>query len=211
MAGLITEALARDEEVTWKKSLATERAAMLEALEKLKPNLAALIDAPAVKASGPKAGPPATAASTSTFDCRKCGHTLVGEEQFCGNCGTPRSSDYEPPGMQSKVAIALADAGNNEKDYASGSCEYWRRIRKNQAATLAARRKRKNRRLPIRSKSRCLSFLQPPELPIENQTAAPESRAPISAEFEDSVLSDLEIPRRLARTRGKRKRRRRFR
>ena len=54
MAGLITEALARDEEVTWKKSLATERAAMLEALERLKPNLAALIDAPAVKPSGPE-------------------------------------------------------------------------------------------------------------------------------------------------------------
>jgi len=28
----------------------------------------------------------------------------VGEEQFCGNCGTPRSSDYEAPSMQSKVA-----------------------------------------------------------------------------------------------------------
>ncbi|HEY6368966.1 MAG TPA: GAF domain-containing protein, partial [Candidatus Sulfotelmatobacter sp.] len=103
MAGLITEALARDEEVTWKKSLATERAVMLEALEKLKPDLAALIDKPAVKDSRPKANTLATGASSS-FDCRKCGHTLVGEEQFCGNCGTPRSSDYEAPSMQSKVA-----------------------------------------------------------------------------------------------------------
>ena len=44
MAGLVTEALARNDEVSWKKSLASERAVMLEALEKLKPNLAAFSD-----------------------------------------------------------------------------------------------------------------------------------------------------------------------
>jgi putative methionine-R-sulfoxide reductase with GAF domain len=102
MAGLVTEALARDEEVTWKKSLATERAVMLEALEKLKPNLAALVDRPAkdtVARSGRLSAPPA-----ATFACRKCGHQIVGEEQFCGNCGTPRSGDYEAPSMQSRVA-----------------------------------------------------------------------------------------------------------
>ena len=97
MAGLVTEALARDEEINWKKSLATERAVMLEALEKLKPNLAALVNAPAK-------APAAASASTASFVCRKCGHQLVGEEQFCGKCGSPRSSDYEPPSMQSKVA-----------------------------------------------------------------------------------------------------------
>ncbi len=121
MAGLITEALARAEEQSWKKSLESERAVMLEALEKLKPNLAALVDASAAKKSAqaevgatePAASPSAGAASTgasadaspaSTFICRKCGHSLVGEEQFCGNCGLPRGSDYEPPNMQSKVA-----------------------------------------------------------------------------------------------------------
>jgi ribosomal protein L37E len=97
MAGLVTEALARDEELSWKQSLSTERAAMLEALEKLKPSLAALVDAPQTKA-------PVAASSTAVFNCRKCGHHLVGEEQFCGKCGQPRSSDYEPPSMQSKVA-----------------------------------------------------------------------------------------------------------
>lgn len=108
MAGLVTEALARAEEVTWKKSLATERAVMLEALEKLKPNLAALIDPPGAKEPAPRTNATTAAGSDetagSTFHCRKCGHTLVGEEQFCGNCGMPRSSDYEPPSMQSKVA-----------------------------------------------------------------------------------------------------------
>src|SRR5208282_2563873 len=96
MAGLVTEALARDEELSSKKSLATERAAMLDALEKLQPNLAGLMNAPAAKRA-------ATASSGSVFTCRKCGHQLVGDEQFCGKCGQPRS-DYEPPSMQSKVA-----------------------------------------------------------------------------------------------------------
>jgi putative methionine-R-sulfoxide reductase with GAF domain len=102
MAGLVTEALARDEEATWKKSLATERAVMLEALQKLKPNLEALVDRSAAKDSAARTGAPVKAAAT--FACHKCGHQLVGEEQFCGNCGTPRSSDYEAPSMQSKVA-----------------------------------------------------------------------------------------------------------
>ena len=98
MAGLVTEALARDEELTWKKSLASERAVMLEALEKLKPNLAALVnsrDPPRLRQR---------LASGATSVCRKCGHQLMGDEQFCGECGPPRSSDYEPPSMQSKVA-----------------------------------------------------------------------------------------------------------
>jgi hypothetical protein len=74
---------------------------MLEALEKLKPNLAALVDKPAAKEAA--VTPPAVTAS-STYICRKCGHPVVGEEQFCGECGTPRSSGDEPPSMQSKVA-----------------------------------------------------------------------------------------------------------
>ena len=114
MAGLVTEALGRDQEVSLKKSLASERAVMLEALEKLKPNLAALVDASAADVSAADVSPakgtalnaaaPPKPTSTPSFACRKCGHQLVGEEHFCGNCGTPRSSDYEAPSMQSKVA-----------------------------------------------------------------------------------------------------------
>ncbi len=116
MAGLLTEALGRDQEVSLKKSLASERAVMLEALEKLKPNLAALVDASGADVSAADVSaakgtalnaamaPPPKATSSPIVACRKCGHQLVGEEHFCGNCGTPRSSDYEPPSMQSKVA-----------------------------------------------------------------------------------------------------------
>jgi GAF domain-containing protein len=121
MAGLITEALARAEEQTWKQSLAEERAAMMEALEKLKPNLTALASgtlqesAPQTEVktvesvSDGKSTEIEVSASTAALAlppviCHKCGNQLEGEEQFCGKCGLPRSSDYEPPSMQYKVA-----------------------------------------------------------------------------------------------------------
>jgi ribosomal protein L37E len=104
MAGLVTEALTRNEKVTWKKSLASERAVMIEALEKLKPGLAALADTPAAKNSVPRSSTRGPAESVSTFVCPKCGHELVGQEQFCGNCGLPRSSDYRTPSLQSTIA-----------------------------------------------------------------------------------------------------------
>jgi GAF domain-containing protein len=44
MAGIVAEALARDAQLTMKKSLAAERASMLDALEKLQPNLAAFAE-----------------------------------------------------------------------------------------------------------------------------------------------------------------------
>jgi hypothetical protein len=102
MAGLVTGVLARNEERGWKKSLASERAVMLEALEKLKPRLAALVDAPAANGRESKADVAATAPATTP--CLKCGHELVADEHFCGRCGSPRSGDYEAPTMQSKVA-----------------------------------------------------------------------------------------------------------
>ena len=101
MASLVAEALVREEEAAWKKSLASERAAMLEALEKLQPNLAALVEKPVTKNPSPaeKLSPSAPAHSY----CR-CGNRLMAEEQFCGQCGTPRAGDYETSDMQSKVA-----------------------------------------------------------------------------------------------------------
>jgi L-methionine (R)-S-oxide reductase len=112
MAGLITEVLARDEEIALKKSLAAERAVMLEALEKLKPNLAALADAQAAGLSAQKP------AATGGFECRKCGHRLMAEEQFCGKCGTPRSGDYEPSSMQSKLATFWEMQESSKKEVA---------------------------------------------------------------------------------------------
>ena len=112
MAGLVTEALARNEGLTWKNSIATERAVLREALEKLTPNLAALVDSTVRKqsnATGAPTKPPVALASAkrstaATWLCHRCGHEVVGEEQFCGQCGAPRSGNYGPPNLQSKVA-----------------------------------------------------------------------------------------------------------
>ena len=200
MAGLVTEALARDEEATWKKSLAAERAVMLEALEKLKPNLAALVDQTAAQSGQPAAkdapskahAPNPASTSGSTFACRKCGHNLMGEEQFCGNCGTPRSSDYETPSMQSKVASIwhMQEAVKKSPPEDLG----------HSIPGLADSQEKTNAAYPEKSLADSLEE-QMPELfestdvlmKSKSQAAEPAD-APISAEFEDSVLSDLEIP-----------------
>jgi putative methionine-R-sulfoxide reductase with GAF domain len=91
MAGLVTEALARDEEMTWKQSLANERAVMLEALEKLKPNLSALVD-PATQPESKSS----TFESGAFYTCAKCGNKVMNGEQFCGQCGAPRTSGAVP-------------------------------------------------------------------------------------------------------------------
>lgn len=116
MAGLVAEALAREEEANWKKSLATERAAMLEALEKLQPNLAALVEKPLAKNA--PAEPQLAAVSHS---CRKCGHQLTADEQFCGQCGSARAGDYEPANTQSKVASLWHMQETQKKDAPAGS------------------------------------------------------------------------------------------
>jgi putative methionine-R-sulfoxide reductase with GAF domain len=110
MAGLITEAHARNQELTWKSSLASERAVMLEALERLKPNLVALAEtAKAKDFVAPQLAHPAPVkpAAPSPAICRKCGHKLMEDEQFCGQCGLPHSGGYEPSSIQSKVASML--------------------------------------------------------------------------------------------------------
>jgi GAF domain-containing protein len=104
MAGLVTEAFTRDSQGASKQSQAAERASMIEALEKLKPNLAALLESSSVKDTTPGSIDPSAVAAAEPFVCRKCGHELVGEEQFCGKCGAPRISDSGPPSMQRKVA-----------------------------------------------------------------------------------------------------------
>jgi len=107
MAGLVTEALAREEEATWKKSLADERAAMLDALEKLQPNLAALVNHSTANQNAgaeTKPEPPPPAPTADAGLCRRCGREVASTEQFCGHCGLSRTSEYQPPSMQSKLA-----------------------------------------------------------------------------------------------------------
>jgi putative methionine-R-sulfoxide reductase with GAF domain len=105
MAGLVTEVFARDSELTSKKSLAVERANMLQALEKRKPNLTTLSEKESAKGSNlgeTSVRTPAEVGEASV--CRKCGHELMAEEKFCGKCGSRRSSVSAPSSPQSTVA-----------------------------------------------------------------------------------------------------------
>ncbi len=87
MAGIITEAVSREPELPWKDAPAANPAPKAET-------------APAEEAAAEKSAPEAAA----LYKCYRCGHMLLAGEQFCGECGTPRSGDYEPVSMQSKVA-----------------------------------------------------------------------------------------------------------
>jgi GAF domain-containing protein len=199
MAGLVTEALVRDEEVTRKQSIATERAAMLEGLEKLRPSLAALVEKAGSKDSAVKAG--TAAKSAPSIACGKCGHHLVAEELFCGKCGTPRSSDYEAPSMQSKVATLwhMQEAKKNSEPGIVGPAQ-------NLPAAGASAQASRAKILPTHGSLADSLEEQVPELfeatgrstqqKTDSATSdeARISTAPISAEFEDSILADLEIP-----------------
>jgi hypothetical protein len=115
MAGLVTEALARDEEVSWKKSLAEERTVMLEALEKIKPNLAAL--AGEAMSSAPGSSP---SSLTGSSVCASCGAELVAGEQYCGGCGAPAVGAEPSLSYQTKLGSFL-NALPAEKEKAPSS------------------------------------------------------------------------------------------
>jgi putative methionine-R-sulfoxide reductase with GAF domain len=99
MAGLVTEAIGRNSESALKKSMASERSTMIAAIERLKPNLAALAEDQPSGNTSKKA-----VASAAGLVCWKCGDKLVTEEQFCGTCGAPRASENEPSRMQGELA-----------------------------------------------------------------------------------------------------------
>jgi putative methionine-R-sulfoxide reductase with GAF domain len=126
MAGLVTEAIARAAELKWKQTLAAERAAMFDALEKLKPQLERLVVEGQKTAIDPATAPLPPAAAfveksavpsapaalpapppiptvepqkeeTTGAICRGCGHEFGEDEFFCGICGTARL-DKTPSG-----------------------------------------------------------------------------------------------------------------
>jgi len=200
MAGLVTEALARHEEVAWRKSLAAERAEMMEALEQLKPNIEALVDKPAAKDAAVRNSAPAAVAAASKsspiFDCSKCGHKLVGEEQFCGNCGMPRTGDYEPPSMQSKVASLwhMQEAMKNAQPAEAADGRSPRH--KSPASFDRAQDRGHAQKSPADSLEEEIPELFAASELQRERTASSIGLEPaaMSTEFEESVLSDLEEP-----------------
>jgi putative methionine-R-sulfoxide reductase with GAF domain len=114
MAGLVTEALARDAGVTLRKSTVAERSTMLTAIERLQPKLAALGEDRF--SAGTDADMSASALEV-TSPCWKCGANLLAEEIFCGTCGAPSARDAEAPTMQSKLASAWLTQPVNQKSF----------------------------------------------------------------------------------------------
>jgi hypothetical protein len=92
MAGLVTEALTRTTEEEWRKGLAAERASMLEVLEKIKPQLARLANAPDAALELAKTAGTQAEDTLDPQPCENCGREMDPGELFCGSCGTSRAS-----------------------------------------------------------------------------------------------------------------------
>ena len=129
MTGLMTEVIARAADKEWRRTLAAERAAMLEALERIKPQLERLAVGSAdnlvkaavhvgesvdniVEPTGETAElrvsiPVSETSAKSGRDtiCPQCGYRFGVRELFCGRCGTARPVGNLPSnGLQSKWA-----------------------------------------------------------------------------------------------------------
>ncbi|HWY57854.1 MAG TPA: hypothetical protein VNZ03_25555 [Terriglobales bacterium] len=126
MAGLMTEAIARAADKEWRKTLAAERAAMLEALERIKPQLERLAVGPAknvalpeeevvepaehlIESAEPGEAPliplsEASAKSGRETTCPQCGYQFGEQELFCGRCGTARPKALPSGELQSHWA-----------------------------------------------------------------------------------------------------------
>jgi hypothetical protein len=119
MAGLMTEAIARATDREWRQTLAAERAAMLEALERIKPQLERLAVGPAETLGKPaqkivaaknvvepvaetaelRATVPFSesgAKSSRNTICPQCGYQFGEQELFCGRCGSARPAGTLP-------------------------------------------------------------------------------------------------------------------
>ncbi len=120
MSGLMGQAIANAAKVEWKQALATERATMLDVLERLRPQLERLAaepdeetsteveageqpeSAPARERTAPEIEALLAAMSQAAerngtgATCGQCGYQFGDKELFCGRCGTPRLMSSKP-------------------------------------------------------------------------------------------------------------------
>jgi len=114
MAGLLSEAMVTAARMKWKEALASERQSMLEALERIKPQLERLgTEAPvldeAAGAKSPVLPPKIQPSAVPVADtCSACGSDFFDvNESFCGICGTAR------PLPSARSTIANKDLASN--------------------------------------------------------------------------------------------------
>ncbi len=104
MAGLLSEAMVTAARMKWKEALASERQSMLEALERIKPQIERLGNESLLLADLAAAKPPASSGVTKRVaeTCSACGTYFFDEnESFCGTCGAARPEAPLPPDVSS--------------------------------------------------------------------------------------------------------------
>jgi putative methionine-R-sulfoxide reductase with GAF domain len=135
MAGLLADVIERDCKHAWREAAATEKSAMFQAIETLRPELERLIGE--AETSEPKAAKPDSETIAEPEKqaiehhadaiCR-CGNRFEGGEKFCGKCGTARFEELRR-GTQSKLASlwylqqAQSAQTTNSRDQAKGEPE----------------------------------------------------------------------------------------
>ncbi len=121
MAGLLSEAMVTAARMKWKEALASERQSMLEALERIKPQIERLgsesmsledvggansLASPAER-SVVKHEPPARVADT----CAACGTDFFDEsESFCGTCGAGAAGGASADSINSESKMSHTEA-----------------------------------------------------------------------------------------------------
>ena len=92
MAGLVTEGKAQAAEAEWRHGLASERATMLDALTRFKPELEQLQSEPKTSSGKNRSAAAAPVAKrvSEEVTCIECGNQLEADVLFCGQCGTER-------------------------------------------------------------------------------------------------------------------------
>ena len=93
MAGLLSEAMVTAARMKWKEALASERQSMLEALERIKPQIERLGNESMLLAISRQQSQPASSGVTKRIaeTCSACGTYFFDEnESFCGTCGAAR-------------------------------------------------------------------------------------------------------------------------
>jgi hypothetical protein len=109
MAGLVSEALARANEPSTRRENGPSAA---------EPNPADDDKADLFRKALLEEANQISSAVPATAVCSKCGHKLVGDEQFCGECGTPRKRNAQPINPPS-IAIPLWLQKTRKRDAAA--------------------------------------------------------------------------------------------
>jgi GAF domain-containing protein len=114
MAGLLSEAMVTAARMKWKEALASERQSMLEALERIKPQIERLGSESSLLADLAAARPPAfrgeRVVKRVAETCAACGTDFFDEnESFCGTCGAARPAVSMPLDLPSADGTSKID------------------------------------------------------------------------------------------------------